>query len=171
MEILTIGHGDQPIESFIELLRQHRVEVLIDTRSKPYSTRNPQFGQRVLATFLDDAGIRYVFLGDKLGGKPRDVALYDAAGRPDYERIAAGDTYKRGIDMLLELARGDENVAIMCSESDFRECHRYKLVSRTLAIGGVEVQHIMRDGTLEPNPAPQLALFATVVGGSSRVRR
>jgi uncharacterized protein (DUF488 family) len=157
MEILTVGHGDQSIESFLDLLKQHRVEFLVDTRSMPYSVRNPQFSQRVLAKFLDDAGIRYVFLGDKLGGKPKDKAFYDASGDPDYEKIAQSAAYARGISELVELARGDENVAIMCSESDFHNCHRYKLVSRTLAIDGVDVQHIMRDGSLERNPEPQLA--------------
>lgn len=159
MEILTVGHGDQSIEDFIALLRQHRVEVLVDTRSMPYSARNPQFGQRVLSSFLDEAGIRYVFLGDKLGGKPRDGSLYDGAGRPDYDKIAATDGYRQGISMLEELARGDENVAVMCSESDYRECHRYKLIARTLAINGAQVWHICRDGSLDENPAPQLAFF------------
>jgi uncharacterized protein (DUF488 family) len=157
MEIMTIGHGDQSIESFIDLLRKHRVEFLVDTRSLPYSSRNPQFGQRVLAKFLDDAGIRYVFLGDKLGGKPKDASLYDGSGNPDYDKIAQSPAYARGISELVELAREGENVAIMCSESDFRNCHRYKLISRTLAIDDVDVCHIMRDGSLEKNPAPQLA--------------
>lgn len=160
MEILTVGHGDQTIESFLGLLRRHRVEFLVDTRSTPYSARNPQFSQRVLAKFLDDAAIRYVFLGDKLGGKPKDTSLYDDLGNPDYDKIAQSAAYARGISELVELARGDENVAIMCSESDYRECHRYKLISRTLAIDEVEVKHIMRDGSLEENPAPQLALFS-----------
>ena len=159
MEILTVGHGDQAVEEFIALLRRYRVEVLVDTRSKPYSARNPQFSQRVLARFLDEAAIRYVFLGDKLGGKPLDAALHDGAGRPDYDKIAATDAYRQGISILQELARGEETVAIMCSESDYRECHRYKLISRTLAIAGVQVRHICRDGSLEENPAPQLALF------------
>lgn len=157
MEILTVGHGDQSIESFLDLLKLHRVEFLVDTRSMPYSSRNPQFGQRVLAKFLDDVGIRYVFLGDKLGGKPRDRSLYDDDGKPDYEKISQTVAYSRGIQELIELARDGETVAIMCSESDFHNCHRYKLLSRTLAVDSVEVRHIMRDGSLEENPAPQLA--------------
>lgn len=159
MEILTIGHGSQPIEEFIGLLRRHRVEVLVDTRSKPFSSRHPQFGQRVLAKLLDEAGIRYLYLGDKLGGRPNDDALYGPTGKPDYDKIAATEAYRQGLSALVELARGDETVAIMCSESDYKECHRYKLISRSLAVDGVEVRHILRDGSLEENPAPQLALF------------
>jgi uncharacterized protein (DUF488 family) len=159
MEILTIGHGSQSIESFIGLLRRNRVEVLVDTRSMPFSARHPQFSQRVLATLLDEAGIRYVFLGDKLGGRPKDASLYDREGKPDYDRIAATEAYKKGISLLEELARSDETTAIMCSESDYRECHRYKLIARTLTLDGAMVRHILKDGSLEDNPAPQMALF------------
>jgi uncharacterized protein (DUF488 family) len=159
MEILTVGHGSQSIERFIDLLRQNRVEVLVDTRSKPFSARYPQFNQRVLAALLDEAGIRYVFLGDKLGGRPRDIALYDQEGKPDYDKIAATEAYKRGIAILEELARSDETTAIMCSESDYKECHRYKLIAQSLALHGVEVRHILKDGSIEHHPAPQMALF------------
>jgi uncharacterized protein (DUF488 family) len=159
MQVLTIGHGDQAIEDFIGRLRQHRVELLVDTRSQPYSVRHPQFSQQALATLLDEAGIRYLYLGHELGGRPRNPALYDEHGKPDYDRMAETPAFQQGIETLLELARGDETVAVMCSESDYRECHRYRLVARTLALLDVEVQHIMKDGTLQENPAPQLALF------------
>ncbi len=159
MEILTIGHGDHSIESFVALLREHHVELLVDTRSQPGSQRHPQFSQQALATLLDEAGITYAFLGDKLGGRPKDPSLYDASGKPDYARMAETPAFKRGIEELEQLAAGDENVAIMCSESDYHECHRYKLVSRALALDDVDVKHIMRDGSLEDNPAPQMALF------------
>ena len=158
MEILTVGHGSQSIEQFIGLLRQQRVELIVDTRSKPFSSRHPQFSQRVVAKLLDEAGIRYMFLGNKLGGRPGDFALYDASGKPDYEKIANTDGYQQGIDALIQLARGDETIAIMCSESDYRECHRYKLVAKSLTVAGVEVRHILKDGSLEENPAQQLAL-------------
>lgn len=159
MEILTVGHGNQSIEEFVGLLRQHHVELLVDTRSKPFSVRHPQFNQRVLTKLLDDVGIRYCFLGNKLGGRPRDVSLYDASGKPDYGKIEGTPAYREGIDALEGLAKGDETVAIMCSESDYRECHRYKLISKTLVLRNVEVKHILRDGSLQDNPAPQIALF------------
>lgn len=158
MEILTIGHGTQATEEFIKLLRAYHVELLVDTRSQPMSARNPQFSQRPLAVALDEVGIKYVFLGDKIGGRPREASLYTPSGKPDYEKIAATRTYQTGIEMLIEFARGDETVAIMCSESDFKECHRYKLVARSLTLRDIEVRHILKDGSLAENPAPQLAL-------------
>jgi uncharacterized protein (DUF488 family) len=161
MEILTIGHGDHPIERFIELLRMHRIELLIDTRSQPFSQRHPQFSQRTLAGVLDESGITYAFMGDTLGGRPKDPSLYGEGGKPDYAKMAEKPSFKRGIEELTQLASGDETVAILCSEGDYHECHRYKLVSRALALDGVEVRHILRDGSLEDNPAPQMSLPLT----------
>lgn len=158
MEILTVGHGDQSIEEFLDLLRQHKVETLVDTRSRPFSSRHPQFSQRQLVRFLADSGIRYVFLGDKLGGKPRNPQLY-SNGQPDYRKIAATASYREGLEILKDLARGDETVAIMCSEADYKQCHRYKLLSHSLMLDGVEVRHIVRDGSVEEHPAPQMSLF------------
>ena len=108
---------------------------------------------------LEEAGVRYVFLGDKLGGRPKDLSLYGPAGKPDYDKMAKTPSYRAAIDTLIELACGDENVAIMCSETDYRECHRYKLIARSLALSGVQVWHVLRDGSLEAHPAPQMALF------------
>ncbi len=87
------------------------------------------------------------------------MSLYDASGKPDYVKIAGTELYKQGIDALVKMAGGDETVAIMCSEGEYKECHRYKLIARSLAIEGVEVRHILKDGSLEENPEPQLALF------------
>ena len=158
MEILTIGHSNHPIEGFIALLRKHNVEVLADTRSKPFSARYPQFSKQVVSQLLGEAGIQYYFLGDKIGGRSSDPKLYDPEGNPNYDEMAQTPAYKEGIEALLELARGDQNVAIMCNEGDYQQCHRFLLVSRSLALLDVEVTHILRDGTLEESPAPQLAL-------------
>lgn len=156
MQIYTVGHGAQSLDEFLRLLRQAGIEILVDTRTYPASSRHPQYNQRVLAKALDDAGVKYLFLGSHLGGRPKDRAMYDESGKPDYRRIAETKAYQEGISALLELARGDETVGIMCSESDFHECHRYKLIANTLASMDVEVWHILRDGSLEENPAPQL---------------
>lgn len=158
MRILTIGHGDLPIEAFRRLLEQHGISMLVDVRSAPFSSRNPQYSKRALDALMVIAGIRYVYLGDKLGGRPEDRSLCDHEGKPDYQKIARSAGYRQGIEELIGLTRDEDAAAIMCSESDYHECHRYKLVARTLALSGVDVKHIMKDGCLDDNPAAQLAL-------------
>ena len=159
--IHTIGHSNHTIESFIDLLRRHGIALVVDVRSQPYSRWTHQFNRETLARDLQDAGIAYRFMGDALGGRPADPALYDPdQERPDYQRVEQMPAYQAGIDQLLDLA-GTEQVAVMCSEGDHRRCHRHLLITQTLLVRGVQVLHIQPDGaTVEGELIPQqLSLF------------
>jgi len=162
--IHTIGHSDHTVAAFVDLLRRHGITLVVDVRSQPYSRWTPQFNRETLARDLDDAGIAYRFMGDALGGRPADPALYDAGQeRPDYRRVEQTPAYQAGIDQLLDLARA-EQVAVMCSEGDHRHCHRHLLITQTLLDRGARVLHIQPDGrTVEGEPvAQQLSLFSGV---------
>jgi len=159
--IHTIGHSDHTTAAFVDLLRDHAITLVVDVRSQPYSRWASQFNRETLAHDLEDAGIAYRFLGDALGGRPSDPALYDPGqDRPDYQRVQQTPAYQAGIDQLLELAR-TERVAVMCGEGDHRRCHRHLLVTQTLLERGVRVLHVQPDGrTVEGEPvARQLSLF------------
>ena len=43
----------------------------------------------------------------------------------------------------------EHRITLMCAEKDPLECHRTLLVARTLDQQGVDVSHILADGTLE----------------------
>ena len=159
--IHTIGHSDHTTAAFIDLLHHHAITRVVDVRSQPYSRWAPQFNRETLARDLEDAGIAYRFMGDALGGRPANPALYDPGQeRPDYERMAQTPAYLLGIDQLLELARS-ERVTVMCGEGDHRHCHRHLLVAQTLLARGARVLHIQPDGrTVEgERVAQQLSLF------------
>lgn len=48
MQLFTIGHSNQGIREFIELLQKHRITALADVRSHPYSRYLPHFSQSAL---------------------------------------------------------------------------------------------------------------------------
>lgn len=146
LDLHTLGHSVHSEAVFLDLLGTHRIEVVADLRSVPYSRRQPHFNRDVFPTWLRAAGLRYVHLGDVLGGRP-PPALIDAEGRADYPAVAASDSYRQGIDRLLG---GIEKfrVALVCSEGAPEECHRCLLVGRTLAERGLRIGHILRDGTV-----------------------
>jgi uncharacterized protein (DUF488 family) len=161
LPIYTIGHSDHATTVFVDLLRRHGITLLVDVRSQPYSRWAHQFNRETLARDLQEAGIAYQFMGDTLGGRPADPALYDPGEeRPDYERMAQTPDYQAGVDRLLELARA-ERVAVMCSEGDPRRCHRHLLITQTLLDRGVRVLHIQPDGTATAGERipRQLSLF------------
>ena len=149
VELYSIGHSNVPTERLIELLRQHGIATLCDVRSAPYSRYNPQFNREDLAEALRVGGIAYRFMGDSLGGKPADTALRTADGvLPDYDKIAASPAFQRGLDQLIALGV-ERPTAFMCSDADYRACHRHRLIAPALIAGGVAVWHIMPDGSLE----------------------
>jgi uncharacterized protein (DUF488 family) len=157
--IHTIGHSNHPIEHFLGLLTRHGITAVADVRSTPYSRFNPQFRRESLQKALADKGIQYVFLGEELGARSRDPACYDATGRVSYSKLAITDLFRKGIDRLM--TGGDEfQISLMCAEREPLECHRTILVTRELVSKGIEVAHILADGSLEPHAHAMQRLVA-----------
>ena len=78
--IYTIGYGSRSIEQFVEVLQRYKIAYLVDVRSAPYSRYKPEFSKVELASELQRHGIRYLFMGDTLGGRPNDENCYDEDG-------------------------------------------------------------------------------------------
>jgi uncharacterized protein (DUF488 family) len=159
--VYTLGHSDLTIETFIDLLRQHAITLVVDVRSQPYSRWAAQYNRELLAHSLGAAGLRYEFLGDALGGRPADPRMYSPDGEhPDYGKVENSAAYQAGIDTLLSLTHS-ERIALVCSEGDHRHCHRHLLIGQTLLGRSIRVLHIQPDGTtVEGGSVPsQLSLF------------
>ncbi len=140
--IYTIGYGSREIEAFVAALKAHEVSYLIDVRSAPYSKFKPEFSKNALESCLKEHGIRYLHMGDQLGGQPKDPDCYDANGKVLYERVAEKDFYRAGIARLEKAFRQGARVALMCSEGKPEACHRSKLIGATLDKLGIPVLHI-----------------------------
>ncbi|HET7076921.1 MAG TPA: DUF488 domain-containing protein [Chloroflexia bacterium] len=146
--ILTIGHSNQSLEEFLRLLRLHQVDVLVDVRSHPFSKYTVHFNAPALKDSVTAAGIKYLYLGKELGGRPEELDYYDAEGHVLYGRVAEAAWFLDGIARL-EKGRRQYRVAVMCSEENPAGCHRRLLVGRVLAARGTPVQHIRGDGRLQ----------------------
>lgn len=147
MTLYSIGHGNAGAEVFVGLLRRHGIELLVDTRSQPYSRFAPQFSRDALKQTLGTVGLVYLWMGEALGGRPTGEQFYFPSGKVDYDRLARVPFYLAGIERLLELA-GECRTAFMCSEADYAHCHRHHLITRTLLQKGVEVRHILHSGAV-----------------------
>lgn len=147
--LYTIGHGNRKSEDFLALLKEFGIEYLIDVRSQPYSKFNPQFNQNELRFFLEGNGIKYVFMGDNIGGRPKDISCYDSEGKVDYEAVKTKDFFIDGIERLKTAYNKDINVVIMCSESKPCECHRSKLIGRVLSSDNIILKHIDENGKVK----------------------
>lgn len=120
--VKTIGYQHYGLESFLRVLNNHGITKLVDVRSIPYGQRK-EFDRPNLKAELGD---RYVWAGNKLGGKGWPV-------KPE--------GYQEGIQWLKDLATTD-NVCVMCMESDAMKCHRELWIAADLRKLGINVVHL-----------------------------
>jgi uncharacterized protein (DUF488 family) len=162
--MFSVGHSSHPLERFLQLLTTYQIEVLVDVRSQPYSRFSSHFNRETLEHALRQENIKYLFMGEELGGRPEGDDFYDSEGHVRYRRVAESVAFLGGIRRL-ELGIARYRTAVMCSEEDPTDCHRHLLVGRVLAKRGVIIHHIRGDGRLElaadmPAPLPsQMRLF------------
>jgi uncharacterized protein (DUF488 family) len=163
VELYTIGHGNLTFEEFRASLLKNGITRVVDVRSMPSSRHAPWSNRRTLTAELQAIGLVYQFAGKELGGKPGDPALLGPTGEPDYDRITASAAYHRGIQDLLDKA-SQERVAIMCSELNPLDCHRERLIGRTMRSLGFSVNHILRDGSIMSEIQETLPLDIFTIG-------
>lgn len=171
--VYTIGYGARTIDAFLDLLAGHEIGYLIDIRSAPYSRFKPEFGREALERELRRRGIRYVYLGQQLGGRPDDPDCYvedggegEGARKVDYEKVKQKDFYRQGLERVKSAFDQQLKVVLMCSEGKPENCHRSKLIGASLEAMGIPVAHIDENDELQTQAAVitrltagQLSLF------------
>jgi len=133
ISVWTIGHSNRSKEAFLELLKEHSIEVLVDVRSFPTS-KTEHFKREEMERWLPQHGMEYVWLGKELGG-------YRKGG---YQKHTRTKLFREGIKKLLEIA-AQRRTCIMCMEPNPKYCHR-RYISGHLERKEVEVRHIVAKG-------------------------
>lgn len=146
--IFTIGHSNHPTDTFLDLLRGVSIDVLVDVRSYPFSKYVPHFDAPQLKKDIISNGMRYLFMGDELGGRPKEEKFYDDNGHVIYSLVAETQLFLEGISRL-ERGIQKYRVVIMCSEENPVDCHRRLLVGRVLISRDIRVHHIRGDGKMQ----------------------
>jgi uncharacterized protein (DUF488 family) len=167
-DLLTIGHSNLSAERFMTLLTGAGVTAVADVRSVSFSRWCPWFSGKALAKRLAGERIAYVALGDALGGRPRDPALY-CDGVADYEGMAARPEFAAGLARVMD-ATARQRVCLLCAEREPLDCHRCLLVGRALCERGLTLGHIRPDGSIEPHAATEERLLA-LAGGEADLFR
>jgi uncharacterized protein (DUF488 family) len=145
--LFTIGYGARTLQEFLAALKTNRIEFLIDVRTAPYSKFKPEFSKDLLPYHLERACVRYLFMGDTLGGQPKEPACH-TEGKVDYDKVRIQPFFRQGMERLRKAFAQHRRVALMCSEGRPEQCHRSKLIGEVLASLGIPVCHIDEDGLL-----------------------
>ena len=149
--LFTIGHSGHQMSAFTALLNQHRIDIVADVRSQPYSKFHPQFNRETLAEALIPAGVKYLFMGRSLGARreePESYRINEYGKQARYDLICKLATFREGLDSLRRGLRS-HRIALMCAEKDPLTCHRSILICHQLRSDSIDIQHILEDGSLE----------------------
>lgn len=162
--LFTIGHSTRSIEEFIELLKAHGVQQLVDVRSIPKSRHCPQFNGEALSDSLRETGIGYAFIKTLGGRRYSPKGSINTGWRNTsfrgYADFMAKPQFAEGLDQLIEIAR-QRPAAIMCAEAVPWRCHR-SMIADAMVLRGWEVREIIGAG---PARTHKLTPFLKVVGG------
>jgi uncharacterized protein (DUF488 family) len=145
MKVYTIGHSTRPIEEFIQMLRGHGVERLVDVRTVPRSRHNPQYNQQELSAALESDHLHYSYMAGLGGfrhpvkGATKNLGWRNLSfrGYADYMQTPQFD---HELQQLIAMARS-EQIAIMCAEAVPWRCHR-SLIADALLVRDIDVVEI-----------------------------
>jgi len=149
--IYTIGHSNHEVRYFTELLQHFGVDCVIDVRSVAASSRFPQFNKAALAETLQAQNILYLHFAKAFGARHDDAALLDENGKVDFEKVQKTVEFIDGVERLRSGLEKGFAIALMCSEAEPFDCHRFSMISKYLELAGFEVKHIFKDKTLKTN--------------------
>lgn len=148
-EIFTVGHSNHTIDYFLELLQSQHIDCLIDVRSMPASKYNPQFNWEPLKNFLSNKGITYMHFKDEFGARHEEEDVLDQNGQVDFELFRKTFNFQQGIERVdIGVSKGFK-IALMCSEGNPLECHRFSMIAIYLDEIGFEVKHILKDKSIK----------------------
>jgi uncharacterized protein (DUF488 family) len=154
--IHTIGHSTRSIEAFIELLKFHRIELLIDVRRWPMSKRHPHFNREALHSSLTETGIDYLWRGDLGGFRKPEPNSVNTAWQVGAFRAYADFMLTEEFDKIIgevERIAAKQRIALMCAEALPWRCHR-QLLADAFLVRDWRVRHIMDKGCHEHKLPP-----------------
>ena len=153
-EIATIGYQAATVQSFLEALARHRIDLLVDVRAVA-SSRRPGFAKSALAANLQGAEIDYLHL--KGLGTPAEGRAAARAGRhAEMKRIFERHMKTAGaqseLETLAQAVRSGRRVCLLCLEADPAHCHRSLVAAALGELLPLRVTHLalrMEPGDLE----------------------
>ena len=143
----TVGHSTRTLPEFVELLRAHKIELVVDVRHMPRSRTNPQFNRETLPNDLSTFQIGYAHIpelgglrGKQRGSDPSINVFWQVRSFRNYADYALTEQFHAGFDTLRDLGHQRRSV-IMCAEVLWWRCHR-RIIADYLIAAGEGVVHI-----------------------------
>jgi uncharacterized protein (DUF488 family) len=146
--VYSLGHSNVDIKEFLNTLKKFHIQHILDIRSVPKSAYVPHFDKENLEDELTENKIGYTYCGLTVGGRQKI----------DFLEYSKSSQYHEALKQM-ERIIDRKNCAIMCSEKDFRHCHR-RFVSDSLIRDGYEVIQIEVNKDLSIKKTQQISFIS-----------
>lgn len=153
--VLTIGHSTRSSDEFLALLAEHAVELVVDVRKLPGSSRYPQFNADALSASLAEHHIEFTRLEPLTGRRRVNKAVpFEVNGWwanrsfHNYADHALSPEFRLGLEELKRLG-ASRRAAVMCAEAVWWRCHR-RIIADYLFAAGTAVLHVLGPGESAP---------------------
>jgi uncharacterized protein (DUF488 family) len=145
-KIYTIGSSTHAIENFILLLNKYKINAVVDVRSVPYSQHTPQYNREMLISVLKGKSIYYLDFSKEFGARRKENDAY-TNNRVDFKKVTKLPDFICGIKRVNTGLLKGYTIALLCTEKNPLDCHRFSLVSKALIDTlNVNVDHILFNG-------------------------
>jgi uncharacterized protein (DUF488 family) len=141
MQLFTLGYEGADLSDFLSVLKQQRIDLLLDVRELPLSRRKG-FSKNALREALEDHSIGYRH--ERNLGSPKTLRhrLYADGDYKTFFRDFAKHL-KGQKDLLGTLAEElTGNVVLVCYEKDYRTCHRSAVATALAALTDAAPTHL-----------------------------
>lgn len=148
-KIYTIGCSIHTLDEFISLLNKHNINAVADVRSIPYSQHTPQYNKEVLIKALKGKSIHYLDFSKEFGARRNEEDAY-TNNRVDFKKVVKLPIFIHGIERIDTGISKGYNIALLCTEKNPLDCHRFSLVSKALIEKlNINVEHILFNGEIQ----------------------
>lgn len=143
VHLFTIGCSTRSLPDFIYILKRYNIQVVADVRSVPYSRFTPQFNADYLKSALYKNKIRYGSFADEFGARRSEDSVY-INNSVDFNKVMELEIFHKGIERIKNGLHTGYSIALMCTEYNPVDCHRFSLVSRGIRKQlSVSINHIL----------------------------
>lgn len=141
--IYSIGYGNLRARDFLSLLKDYRIEVIIDIRASAIS-HNKFYGGDSLSKALHENNIEYAWCGDvfpEVNFGQKD--LFDGDSHVIYEKIWNSEKNNRLKAFCDKAIQNKKRICFLSAEFNPEHCHRGELIGVAALGMGIDICHIV----------------------------
>ena len=119
----TVGHSNRSLEEFLELLEENEVDLVVDVRRLPGSSKHPHFDEDALGASLREVGVELVRSPGLTGRRPVSKTIpfevnawWQNRSFHNYADHALSEEFRDALEELRSWG-SEKRVAVMCAEA------------------------------------------------------